>query len=278
MSETEMRKTRDGVEQLVRKWPASSPWARMLIVHGIAEHSGRYEGVGARFAERGIECHAFDIRGHGKTEGRRAYVDSFDQFLDDVEDHLERLRGSLPLVLLGHSLGGLICAAYASSDRPSPDRLVLSAPALDAATPAWQRMAAPFLGKRLPKLAIPNPIDTTMLSRDPEVGRAYLADPLNYLKTTAKLGAEIFAAMERTKRALTRISVRTLVIHGGEDRLVLPAFSEAVGTLPDATRKVYPGLRHECFNEPEGPEVVAFVAGWIREELGARSADLAGSA
>jgi acylglycerol lipase len=274
MSEVEMRTTRDGVEQLVRSWPTSEPpWARMLIVHGIAEHSGRYEAVGAGFAKRGIECSSFDLRGHGKTAGRRGYVESFDRFLDDVEDHLARHRESgLPVVLLGHSLGGLIAAAYAASDRPPPDRLVLSAPALDATVPGWQRIAAPILAKRLPTLAIPNPIDVSMLSRDPEVGRAYLDDPLNYRKTTAKLGNEIFGAMERTKRALTRIAVRTLVIHGGEDRLVPTAFSEAIGTLPDATRKVYPGLRHECFNEPEGPEVVAFIERWLRDELGTRAA------
>jgi alpha-beta hydrolase superfamily lysophospholipase len=269
MSTVATIRTRDGVSQLERRWPViGNAWCEMVLVHGLGEHSGRYERVGQLFADAGIAVTAFDLRGHGRTDGRRAYVESFDAFLDDVEDHIGRARKrDRPVVLLGHSLGGLIATTYAVSGRPAPDRLVLSAPALDAATPRWQRLAAPFLSRKVPKLALSNPIDVSQLSRDPKVGEAYLADPLVTTRSTTRLGAEVFATMETTKRRLMRLEIPTLIVHGGEDTLVRTEFSEAFGTHPDVTRRVYPGLRHEVFNEPEGPEVVREVIDWLEQEL-----------
>ena len=273
MSVVEMTRTQDGLRQLVRSWdPSGAAWGGLLLSHGIAEHSGRYEHVGAAFAEEGLRVRAFDHRGFGRSEGTRAYVDRFEQYLDDLSLRLEAVRRedeTLPLYLLGHSLGGLIALAYCLSDRqPRPDRLVLSAPALDAQAPLWQRVSAPFLAQRLPRLAVPNPIDVSQLSRNPAVGDAYVADPLVYRKVTARLGHEILRWMERCRREWSGLVVPTLVVHGGEDTLVPTASSEALGTLPEVRRTVYPGLRHELFNEPEGPQVVADVSAWLGADPG----------
>jgi acylglycerol lipase len=240
----------------------------MLIVHGIGEHSGRYEHVGRYFADRDIDTMAFDLRGFGQSGGRRAFVTSFDQYLDDVEQLLaERSRLGVPVVLFGHSLGGLVVTTHLVSGRPGPDLAVISAPALEAEVPAWQTVLAPVLGRVLPKQHIPSKIDAELLSRDPAVQQAYVDDPLVIVGATAALGSEIFRTMKATGARLDRVTVPTYVLHGSEDRLVPPAASEPLGRLPNVTRKLWDGLRHECLNEPEQETVMAAIEHWITEQL-----------
>ncbi len=240
----------------------------MLIVHGIGEHSGRYEHVGAFFAAHGIDTLAYDQRGFGQSGGRRAFVKSFDQYLDDLERLLEERRGlGVPVILLGHSLGGLVVTTYLVGDRPQPDLAVISAPALEADVPAWQKVMAPVVGRLLPKQHIPSKIDAELLSRDVAVQRAYVDDPLVIAGATAGLGHEIFTTMASTAGSLDRLRVPTYVLHGAEDRLVPPSASDALGRLPGVTRKVWDGLRHECMNEPEQDAVLAAVQTWIDQQL-----------
>jgi alpha-beta hydrolase superfamily lysophospholipase len=263
-STTEIVTNHAGLEQLRRRWVVESPRGAVLLVHGVAEHSGRYEYVGEQFAAAGFDTLAFDLRGHGETAGPRGHVSSFAEFLDDVEELLGERRGlGVPVVLVGHSLGGLICTAYAASDRPEPDLLVLSAPALHAEVPGWQRSAASLLGSVLPKLAIPNDFDGALLSRDEAVGEAYRVDPLRVRKATARFGKELFAAMPATSARVQDITVPTYVLHGSDDRLVPPSASEGFDAVPAATRVVHDGLRHECLNEPERDEVIAGLLGWL---------------
>jgi alpha-beta hydrolase superfamily lysophospholipase len=253
----------------VREWPSvGEPWARVLIVHGIGEHSGRYQRTGRLMSEAGLDVQAFDLRGHGLSGGRRVYVRRWSDYLDDVEVRLAALRQpGLPLVLFGHSLGATIALGYACSGRPAPDLLVLSAPPLSARVPGWQRTLAPILGRVAPTLVLANPISADQLARDPAVGIAYFADPLVQPRTTARLGAEFFAAMKRARSELARLNVPTLVIHGGEDTLVPTEVSEPLGALPGVERRVLPNLRHETLNEREGPEVVAQIVAWLREHV-----------
>ena len=259
----------DGTPLHVREWPSSSrSWARVLIVHGIGEHSGRYERTGRLMAEAGLDVQAFDLRGHGLSGGRRVYVRSWDDFLADVEVRLAALREpGMPLVLFGHSMGALIALTYACSDRPAPDLLVLSAPPLTASVPGWQRALAPILGRVAPTVVIANPITGDQLARDPAVGIAYFADPLVQPCSTTRLGAQLLAAMKRGRSDLARLHVPTLVIHGGDDVLVPTAGSERLGRLPGVERRVLPNLRHETLNEPEGPEVVAGIVEWLRANV-----------
>lgn len=259
----------DGTPLHVRYWPPSGkPWARILIVHGIGEHSGRYERSGRLMAEAGLDVHAFDLRGHGLSGGRRVYVDRWDDFLDDVEVRLAALREpGLPLILFGHSMGALIALTYACSERPAPDLLVLSAPPLEARVPAWQRVLAPILGAVAPTVVLANPISGNQLSHDPDVGVAYFADPLVQPRSTTRLGAQLFGAMKRGRTDLARLHVPTLVIHGGEDTLVPTAGTEPLSKVPGVERRVLPGLRHETLNESEGPEVVAGIVEWLRAHV-----------
>ena len=264
----------DGTQLLVRRWPAEGVrwWADVLLVHGIAEHSGRYEKVGEWLAGSGIAVSAFDLRGFGGSAGKRAFVERWTDYHDDLRDMLAMVRadgGDRPVAMYGHSMGGLIALGYAVSDPPRtlPDALVLSAPAIDATIPAWKRAIAGVLGSVAPTMALKNDFDGELLSRDPEVGRIYLADPANYHRTAVRLGAEAFTEQRRIKAALGRLTIPTLVYHGGQDRLVPTASSEPLGELRAVTRRTYPALRHESHNEPEGAEVVADVVVWLRSVL-----------
>jgi len=157
--------TRDGTSLLVRHWPvpAGEPWATMLLVHGLAEHSGRYEHVGAQLAEAGIDTHAFDQRGFGASGGPRASIDRWSQLHDDLEERIAAARTvgpARPLILFGHSLGGLISLGYVLDGRSRPDLLVLSAPAIGASVPVWQRLLVGALRRVTPGLLLSNRLDT----------------------------------------------------------------------------------------------------------------------
>jgi acylglycerol lipase len=259
---------RDGSRLLARRWvPVGEPWAAMLLVHGLAEHSARYERTGEALAAAGVDVHAFDLRGHGGSGGRRGDVTRWSDFHDDVEDGLARTRsaaGDIPVALLGHSFGGLLVLDAVLAGRATPDLLVLSSPSLGDALPAWQHRVAPLAARIVPRWSLANGWTGASLSRDPAVGAAVDADPLCLSRATVRLGAHGFAAQARVRGALDRLPVQTWVHHGSDDPLVPPSFTEELGATPGVTRRVYPGLRHECFNEPEGPQVVADVVSWLQ--------------
>lgn len=265
-------RTRDGTSLLTRTWPVQGgeSWATMLLVHGLAEQCGRYEHVGAQLAEAGIEAHGFDLRGFGGSGGPRASVERWSQLHDDVEERMVAVRTvapGRPLVLFGHSMGGLIALGYVLDGRARPDLLVLSAPAIGAAVPLWQRLVAGPLNRLAPRLLIANGLDTSVLSSDRVVRVAYVNDPLNQHKTTIRFGHALLAEQRRVAAALDRLSIPTLVIHGGSDRLVPTASSEVLDDRPGVVRRVYPGVLHELHNEPEGPRVVGDVVDWVRDRV-----------
>jgi acylglycerol lipase len=268
-STTEDGRTRLGNRRLQRHWPvAPDPRAALLLVHGVNEHSGRYEHVGDVLSSHGLDVLAFDLQGHGRSEGRQGHIDTFDDYLDDVEDLIEeRRRLDLPVVLFGHSLGGLIATAYAASDRPPPDLLVLSAPALAVHLSRPLRAMVPRLARWAPNVRVRQGFDGDLLTRDPEVARGYRDDPLRIRRSSARRGQVILTAMDDTRARLERIKVPVYVFHGSGDRLVPPEASEPFESLEAATRVLHPDLRHECLNEPEGDEVLAGVLAWIDAEL-----------
>ncbi|MEA2674161.1 MAG: hypothetical protein QOI92_1353 [Chloroflexota bacterium] len=263
---------RDGTAIRIRHWPVETgdPWASILLVHGLAEHSGRYEHVGAQLAAAGIDTYAFDLRGFGGSGGPRASVERWSQLHDDLEERLVAVRSfapDRPLVLYGHSLGGLIALGSVLDGRARPDLLVLSAPAIGATVPAWQRALVSSLRRVAPGMQLSNRLRGEVLSRDPAVAVMYFADPLNQHKSTVRFAHAAFAEQRRVAAALDRLSIQTLVIHGGADRLVPTATSEALEGRPGVVRRVYPALRHESHNEPEGPQVIGDIIGWVRERV-----------
>jgi alpha-beta hydrolase superfamily lysophospholipase len=266
-----------GPDLLVRHWPAGDrAWASLLIVHGLGEHSGRYEHVGERLAADGVHVHAYDQRGFGGSGGRRAYVETWDDIFDDLEERLAAARGmapDLPVVLYGHSLGGLIALSYALLDRPKPDLLVLSAPGLEDRLPGWKRRLARVLDRIAPRLLVNNGIAEDQLAVDPRPDFVYDDDPLMENRSTVRFGALGFAnqaGARRTIEALHHLPLPTLVIHGADDPIVPVSASALLDRFPEVRRIVYPGLRHEVHNETDS-RALADILAWLREQAGARS-------
>ena len=269
--------TRDGITLRTLRLPATGvPRAHVLLVHGIAEHAGRHRHVAARLARAGCETHSYDLRGFGESGGARAYVARWSDHLDDLEDRLGAVRAvaaGLPVVLYGHSMGGLIALGYVLADppRPYPDLLVLSAPAIAAPVAWWKRALAPVLGRALPRLGIANGLPTGGLSRDPAIEVAYRGDPLNTHSTTARLGMELLREQDRIAACLARLDrlpVPTYVLHGSDDAIVPVSASALLEGKRSVTRRVYPGMRHEMHNEPEGASIIDDTVVWITNAIG----------
>ncbi len=189
----------EGLLLFRRAWLPELPQRVLVLVHGFAEHSGRYEELASWFAARGCAVLAVDLRGHGRSQGRRTHVDAFAQYLDDVDLLMAAAReehGGLPLLLLGHSMGGLIALSYLQDRQPTIAGAVISAPALSV--PSGPRATLARLVRRvLPKLSIAAGLDLAGLSRDPEVVRRYESDPLVERRLTVSLATELFGAAPR---------------------------------------------------------------------------------
>jgi acylglycerol lipase len=269
--------TADGTDLLVRHWPpVVPPWAFVVLVHGLGEHSGRYEHVGAQFAAAGLDVYAYDHRGNGGSAGRRGHVERWSQLHDDLAERLRAVRlaaGDRPVVLYGHSLGGLIVLGYLLSARPMPDLVVVTAPALESTLVGWKKVVVPILGRIAPTLAMPNGIDGRSLSRDPAVAEKVAKDPACARASTARFASEALAEQARVRREYRGLTLPTLVLHGLDDGLVPPSASEILAALPNVERRTYPGLRHELHNEPEGPAILDEVIGWLRARAGVPASD-----
>lgn len=254
--------------ELIREWtPLPAPKAVVVLVHGIAEHSGRYERTGDILADNGLLVRSFDLRGAGGSGGERWDIEDWSLYHDQIERHMTWARSKgVPVVLMGHSMGGNLALGYLLSGRPAPDMMVLSAPALDGGA-AWQKALAGIAAKVVPTLVMPNGVKGGQLSRDPSVGEAYFADPLVHPRSSTRLGAAFFTAMEEVKAHIDDIAIPTLVLHGGSDVIVPPQSTAILGEVAGVERRLLPGLRHEILNEPEGPEVVASIIEWVEARV-----------
>lgn len=244
----------------------------VVLVHGLAEHGGRYAHVGRRLAAEGYASYVADHRGHGRSDGVKGNIDRMSDVVTDLETMIRSAAGRHPgasLFLFGHSMGGLVALSYLVG-RPAELRgAILSASALDIdAGPAVQRRAARVLSAVAPNLGVIQ-LDATAVSRDPEVVRAYDADPLNYRgKTRVRTGAEMLAAIEGVKAGLGSLTLPLLILHGTADRLTAPSGSRLLADRAgsaDVTLKLYDGWYHELHNEPEQETVFADIVRWLKE-------------
>jgi alpha-beta hydrolase superfamily lysophospholipase len=260
----------DGIELFTRSWTVENPRYEVLLVHGLGEHSGRWTSPMAHLVSRGASVYTYDLRGHGQSGGNRGDIEQFSQFYDDISEMAEATvaKSGRPWVLYGHSLGGLQCAGYLIGDRsPRPNIAILSAPAMDADVPRALRAAAAVLGRITPGLRIANSIEGDQLSKDPAVGEEYFADPLVETKPTARFGKCFFDEQSRLSDLQGSITTPTLVIHGADDPLVPPSASAGLADSQGVERRLYPTLRHELHNEPEGADVMGDIADWIDTKL-----------
>ena len=255
-----------------RAWLPEQPERVLLVVHGFAEHSGRYEHFGAWFAARGCAVHAYDHQGHGRSEGVRGHVRRFGDFLDDLDAMLAAVRAEHPGLrpqLVGHSMGGLIVAASLCERAPDVAGAVTSGAALAISDDLSRGriLAARALRRVAPRLALASGLDPEGLSKDPEVVRAYVEDPLVFRRMTTSLAVELMGAIERTAGSADRVRAPLLMLHGEEDPICPVAgtrrFFERLVVEPRRIQ-TYPGLRHEIFNEPEHARVFEDVLAWVQ--------------
>ncbi|MCP4668847.1 MAG: alpha/beta hydrolase [Deltaproteobacteria bacterium] len=264
-------KTADGMDLFEQRWrPEQKPKALVVIVHGYAEHSTRYTHVAEHLVDHGYAVETFDLRGHGQSEGKRAFVGSFDAYLEDLEQFLKRVRQRIKtenVFILGHSMGGAIVTLYAITRKPDITGLILSGPALkisDDISPLLVRLSS-VIGIVLPKLPTIK-LDSSGISRDPEVVKHYDNDPLVYRGgIPARTGAEITGATKMIQAQMEAMTLPLLILHGGDDRLADPQGSKSLyerAQSNDKTLKLYEGLYHEVMNEPEKDMVLADIVAW----------------
>ena len=264
----------DGLTLATRRWmPTSRPKAVVVLVHGIGEHSGRYAHVATHLMLHDYAVHSFDLRGHGRSEGEpRVYVDSFDEYLEDLAQFLRHVRSEaprLPLFLYGHSMGGGIAANYVvERGTDGLAGLVLSSAALKIPadlSPLLQK-AAGVLSRLVPKIPLTK-IDPDDLSRDPAVVRAYLEDPLVYTGgVRPRVGAEILRVTDHIQNHIDAFTLPLYLYHGTDDKITDPAGSRSVyerAPTDDKTLNLYEGFFHETHNEPERERVLKDLTDWL---------------
>lgn len=261
-----------GAKLHVTHWlPAGSPKAIVLLAHGYAEHAGRYGHVSARLNEAGYAVYAVDHWGHGQSDGTPGFVPRFSAFLDGMRELLalvEVNHPGTPRLLLGHSMGGLIATLLLIERQDAFAAAALSGPAILPAEPPsrFTVWISRFLSRFFPRLGVLS-LDANGVSRDPAVVAAYRADPLVYTgKIGARLGKEFMDAMAAAQAGAPTIALPILLQHGADDRLTAPEGSrflfEHVASA-DKVLKLYPGLYHEIFNEPEQAAVIGDLVAWF---------------
>jgi alpha-beta hydrolase superfamily lysophospholipase len=260
----------DATLQALASIPATLK-AVVALAHGYAEHSGRYRHVIDALNQSGYAVFAVDHRGHGACTARRATIRRFDEFVDDFHFLVERARTrfpATPLFVLGHSMGGLIAIRYALRHQHDLAGLVLSGPALivGESVPTWQTRLLLFLSRLAPELPL-LPATQGLLSRDPEVERRMLADPLCYHgRIRLGLARELYLAAEETRNHLAEIALPFLLMHGAADQVTSPHGSDPLyeqSKSTDKAIKLWPNDRHEIFNELDAAAVIATMCDWM---------------
>ncbi|GAB5453234.1 MAG: monoacylglycerol lipase [Halioglobus sp.] len=260
--------------------PDADARAVILIAHGAAEHGGRYQPFAEHFTERGYAVAALDQFGHGRSDGGRCCMRSMDDHLYNFAQFrqrmTERLPG-LPLVLLGHSMGGLIACLLLLQEQDKYVACVLSGAAIKTPMqpPAWQLVLLKLLSRLAPNLGVMQ-LDASGVSRDQAVVEDYIRDPLNHRgKMTARMVVELFRGMQVVQQRAAEIHLPLLILHGGADAMTSAEGSEFLHNhagSKDRALSIYPGLYHEIFNEPERLQVYSDVESWLSQRLGGPSA------
>ena len=266
---------RDGLNVALYDWPLplrQRPRAVVLIVHGLGEHAWRYDPLAERLNQWGFAVRGYDQRGHGDSGGARGVLPGDDALMDDLYEVLEDTRRqiarpwSCPLILLGHSMGGLLAATWVLRGSTPVDALVLSSPALDAGLGAFQKRLISLLHRWAPNLTLSNGLDPQQISHDPDVVAAYRKDSRVHDRISARLAHFIAANGPAVVAAAPQWNVPTLLLYAGADRLVRPEGSRAFAAMaPRAVvrSQCLQGQFHEIFNESDPSLAFGALKTWL---------------
>lgn len=261
----------DGMELFLARDIPENPRAMVVIVHGLAEHGGRYDYVVQKLNEFGYGVYRFDNRGHGRSGGKRGYLDDFRKFIDDADLFVEQAAAEHPQVprfMLGHSMGAFITAGYGVK-YPGKLKGQIFSGVVATELPLFDPLKEMDVEKA-PETPIPNAL-SSLICRDQEVVQAYESDPLVLKETTLKLlTTVIFDGVAWLQENLKSYTYPCLILHGGDDRIVDPASSQYLYeniASEDKRIKIYEGLFHEILNEAEKDQVLADIRSWIDERI-----------
>ncbi len=266
-----------GVEIFFQKWLVENAKAVLIIVHGLGEHSGRYNNLVSAFGGKNISVFAIDHRGHGKSQGKKGHIDSFMDYVYDLKlfvEYVKEENRGLPVVLYGHSMGGVIAAKYALTYSDDPSVVVLSSPGFAPAftVPGWKKSVAAFFSSRIGSLTMPNGLSSSDISRDNEVVKAYDNDPLVHNKVSARWFTEYMKTGDDCMANAHSLMKPLLVFHGKGDKIADCKASEEFGRKAGSSSKeilLYNEMYHELINEPEADRtrVLKDVVSWVLTQI-----------
>ena len=267
--------TNDGLKLYAQKWePSAGLKGTLCLVHGLGEHSSRYRHWAEKLTDAGYALFAFDLRGHGRSAGKRGHAPSFDHHAGDINQLLEQAASfyeGLPLFIYGHSLGGLLVLYLLISQQPQLNGAVVTSPGLETVAGSRKFMvaAAGLLGRLIPSASIANGLELEGLSRDGAVIEAYINDPLVHNRITFGMGKDMFAASDYVFKNASSINLPLLLMHGSADRLTFAGGSQKIAesVSDNCTLKIWDGFYHELHNEPEQNEVFAYLNNWLDQHL-----------
>jgi acylglycerol lipase len=265
----------DGLKLFAQSWmPRGNPRAIINYVHGFKDHSNRFSHWAIKLTKEGFGVMAIDLRGHGRSEGRRGYADSFERYLQDAGvlcNYSRRNYPNIPRILYGHSLGGSIVTNYLISGMELPDAAVITSPWFKLAfRPSLiARTMAVVLRYTLPGILVRSDLDTMGLSRDPKIGENYLKDPLVHNRISPKLFLAIEKNGAKASHSIYKINIPLLVMHGTAD--IITSFRQTkafVMHAGDRTMfKEWPGCQHELHNEICADEIFSFLVFWLNKQV-----------
>lgn len=265
--------TYDGLALRWIRWdPPARPRGTIVLTHGLGEHAGRYHHVAGAFVDAGFVVLAYDLRGHGRSAGRRGHAPTFRHYLEDLAAVL-RLASVLPRIAYGHSMGGLISLHHGLKSAGDVDAVIATSPwlRLRFPAPAAKVAMARALYRILPGMTLSTGLEQAALSRDTSVVAAYAADPLVHDRLSIRVGLDLLNGGQALLDQADRFTLPVLLMHGEADRLTDPAatvaFYQTAGS-DDKTLRLWPGLVHETHNEPEWKDVLEVSTGWARAHAG----------
>jgi alpha-beta hydrolase superfamily lysophospholipase len=269
---------REGYEIFFQSWSVASPKALLVIAHGLGEHSGRYAALAESLRGRGLSIYALDHRGHGRSGGKRGHVDSFSDFVFDLKQFIDFVSESdkgLPLILLGHSMGGVIALKYAMTYPDDLSSIIISSPGLVPAfeIPPLKKKIGEIFSKYIPGLTMSNGLVTKDLSHDAKVVEDYERDPLVHDRVTTRWYTEFTKAAAECLADAAKLTMPGLYFHGSQDRMVDYRATVEVYEKAKAAQKelhIFDGLYHETMNEiqTERAKVIEVIISWIEKIIG----------
>jgi alpha-beta hydrolase superfamily lysophospholipase len=263
----------------IRGWEPNNkrPRALLALIHGLGEHTGRYIHVGKTLTDAGFALVGFDLRGHGRSGGARGHFPALNAVMQDIRQFFKFLvqrYPDLPHFLYGHSLGGLLSLAYALQYPAGLNGVIVTGAGLRSPLQEQKGKIAMVhvLGSLLPAITVPSGLDATTISRDADVVKKYINDPIVHDKTSLGLGKTAIKAIEFSFAHASEFKPPLLIMHGAADKLTYPSGSEDFAKLAsennkDVTLKLWDGLFHEIHNEPEKAEVFKLMIDWLDKHL-----------